>query len=1461
MTFLKEKRESEVPFVAQYSIAAGIAYASENKDKFNSLRHKTSDNELSEDYKLCAKHYHTALVNLKKAEMFLESEDFGEVNVSTVSAVKSLNECGSLMGRGFDETISKRHTDLIYVADIIFDTASVLLNTSSSVLSFITSISLQPYLKLSIFMPPNSNSSMISSSSSSHHSDMPDLKSIWVLITINKHIVEAIEKNEKTRNSLKLRCSSRLRIQKQEFFEFSEQQVLSNLYWAIDAIEAAIQTQEPEERSFRLSNTEQMLQVPAMLDEEGVTATVPNRYLLCCSYFYLSVVRKLRGDEWQAALHFLQAVLVSPRLVCTEFAPQLCETLFPSVFSAKNSQEDVNKAIRGMARRYKECLMYYRVMLYGDTPWWRRNGPNISRVSSDTAQHELRLQTCNNYEKIHPLDHLQEDEKNVVNDVMAHESKGFMNITKRKDHRKATSAQVQSKEHQKISSLKDMLKKAQSSKDFRDRRDLANMDDSKCHITYKIANEDDLQPEASDWKLHQNPLQELSYERNIVTFGSRRFTTSMRDLASTISEYGDIKCKFDVDNEIIEEELQLQKFHLFDHIAFTSPHKHRFSQRNLAESSERKLQRSSGPGSLREVCSHSGRDSISELAGPLERKISILHHSEALGNCVEDYIADIASIYDSLSGSSSCSTYDFLKDVILDELLMAISTSKEEKEIRASVSILTTIISRNKSIIEDIKKKGLKLYDLASALKQNVHEAAILIYLINPSPIDIKTLELLPTLMEIVCTSHHSYKSKSESLLLTPHAASLMIIEELVTSFDYATNNTHLAAISSPQVLGGLLEVARNDNLKEFFSLTTILIKCMQFDAQCRKYVSQFTPLAPFIQLLQTENNRAKHMALEFLHEILCIPRSSAISLLQRMQKEGGTNVMQILMLCVHQLQSDHQLLAANILLQLDTLNSHGKSVLSEEAVQVLLRGLASQESSEQILSASILSNLAGTYAWTGESYTSAWLLKKTGLTSPYRQNMIRNFNWLDQCLQDSSTDLWCSKIARYIISIGDSIFHALDRGLRSKIKKLSRDCLVAIAWLGCHISKSPDSLRYFACEILLGGIEQFLHPGMELEERLLACLCIYNYTSGKGMQKLIHFSEGVKESLRRLSNVTWMAEELHRVADYLLPNISRISCVHTQILEAGHNIGIAVSSLIFYKGLLFSGYYDGSIKVWDIRGHSATLVWDIKEHKKSVTCFSLSEPSDSLLSGSADKTIRVWKMIQRKLECIEVIAFKEPIHRLHAHGQTLFVITQGQGMKLVDESRTTINVFKGKHVKCMAAAAQGKFYAGCTDSSIQEYSMTYNREVEIKAPMRSWMKQNRPINSVVAYRDWLYSASRLVEGSTFQDWKRNGKPHISFRTEKGDSLVAMEVVEDFLYLISSSSTSNIQIWLRRTQKKVGRISAGSKITSLLSANDIILCGTEMGLIKLLNNRGGSLYRDKGQLQPIVTHYMFCIQI
>jgi hypothetical protein len=80
-----------------------------------------------------------------------------------------------------------------------------------------------------------------------------------------------------------------------------------------------------------------------------------------------------------------------------------------------------------------------------------------------------------------------------------------------------------------------------------------------------------------------------------------------------------------------------------------------------------------------------------------------------------------------------------------------------------------------------------------------------------------------------------------------------------------------------------------------------------------------------------------------------------------------------------------------------------GRSVFKDEAMEILLDSLSSQENNRfQALAAAFLSNLGGTYSWSGESYTAAWLSKKAGLTSTSHRNTIKNIDWLDSCLQVS---------------------------------------------------------------------------------------------------------------------------------------------------------------------------------------------------------------------------------------------------------------------------------------------------------------------------------------------------------------------------------------------------------------------------------------------------------------------------
>ncbi|PWA47331.1 transducin/WD40 repeat-like superfamily protein [Artemisia annua] len=1206
----------------------------------------------------------------------------------------------------------------------------------------------------------SSSSSPSSSSASSHHHELIHPHLLRELVTLINSHVNSLLSSPKARKTIENKCTSSLNSTREhKSLDMSEQTVLGNLYHGIQNVELCIKSK----CSQHIITCEKMLQAPASLDENGITAGVSNAFLVCCAYFYLCLLRKLvEGDEVQVALYFLQALVVSPGLVKSELAPELYKSVVESCIVPLRPELGCGvEGVRWGATSYKAWLMYYQVISYGQQPTLLmdtspefRSTKACSTSSSKSYEHvQLHNQNC---VKVHPIDPQQNEHAATIEPTVSNKVS----------------------EKSGVKRLQDLLLEDQS-------------DTSSLYSDTSEYAVDDAQEYVVEFDKSLRTLREALEEQQLETSITMSKTPETLSFSSPSSELVFWNC---LQNE---DEPTCQTF-------------------------QREYTRESSP--RRDEILFSGENSYRvEQAEIVEKVISKLCFSEN-DNDDDSMSVEITTVYEMLASKPGLK-YSLLKDVILDQLLMALSTSKEEGVTRASVSILLSIISSNPSVIEDAKKKGLNLNDLTNALKRDVHEAAVLIYLINPSPNEIMSLDLMPTLIKIICCYKSGLNLNSKkSLVMTPPLASIMIIQVLVTAFDYETNSTHLAEICSPKVISGLVNVPRNGNIEEVITLADILVKCMRFDGQCRYHISQFTPISPFISLILSNHKDGILVGLEYYHELLRMPRSSSTSLLHQLKEQGGIDIICVLLLAIQQTQPEYKVLAASLLLQLDVLEESVDNILNREvAIKTLLESLTCEGNPDaQQLAAYILSNLGGTYAWSGESYTKAWLVKKTGLNSMLHKNIVKNIDWLDDTLQDCGTEVWCAKVARDIIKLGDPVFYALEKGLKSKNKRVSRYCLTTIAWIGCEIVKGSDNLRCLACDILLSTIEQYVHPGMELEERLLACLCIYNYTFGR---------DGVRESLRRLSSITWMAEELLKVADYYMPNKWRISCVHTQVLEANYNGSGAVNSLMYYRGHLFSGYSNGSIKVWDIKGQTATLILDIMEHKKAVTCFTLMEQGNYLLSGSSDKTIRIWQMFERQMQCIEVITTKDSIQSLETCGEMIFVVTHNHKMKVFDSSRKVKDVLKNKHVKCIRSS-QGKVYIGCMDSSIQELYIGNNRQQEIKAPSKSWRMQNKPIYSLALYKDWLYSASTCVDGSKIKDWKRQSKAQVSIVTEKRANVLAMNIVEDFIYLNTSNSPSNLEIWLRGTQHKVGRLSAGSKITSMLTANDMILCGTESGLIK-----------------------------
>ncbi|KAL5996142.1 hypothetical protein ACLOJK_026215 [Asimina triloba] len=1004
-------------------------------------------------------------------------------------------------------------------------------------------------------------------SSSAQNQNQFDLDSIRLLVlSVNRRILQFIEDSD-SRKCLQLNIYAKLKIQKRDFFEFSEHSVLSNLYWGVENVESAIQALSREDRAMRLKKAEQTLQTPALLEEYGNTSGISNQYLICCSYFYLSVLWKLKGDEWQMTSHFLQSILASPQHVRIEFAPELCEFLLLEQLEGGNEekscgggiqsrtaggvgQDEINEVMKQTARRYKDRMMYYQVVLYGETS---------QLLQGCTVAHTEDLGQLNSWLKLGCLKHPELDEQ-VTNWLILHDvrienplrcsepSKSEVVNGKKKDlgffppdlsettngeipvvsNKKERASLVDDgrsdaakSESQDSKCLQDLMKDCPSDTSISihsradpaegsDFEDLMAEDDMSIKIQKKDAQI--LASENGNRKmLHHGSIPSVDYVETLPpkaakfptheeaycvnsNYHSTRYYRSDNDLSSSILDRSNTDLT-SLHSSLAEEEPICRRLPSNALRSFSF----RLSKlKGLGSSARGNVKYSrcdKSPCELR--LSHEDSDNM-EMLGRFETAISTLCFSEGLRKC-EDAGIEVSVVREIL-GNKMGVKHGLLKEAIISQVLDVISISKDDKIIRASVFILLVLILENQSIIENIKQKNSHLHDLSNALKKNVHEAAVLIYLLKPSPKEIKDLELLTSLLEVACDSN-SYVGPV-FLPLTPTAASMMMIEALVTKLDYSTSTTHLEVITSPQILSRLVNVVSHKNLEEGASLASILISCMRFDGNCRNYLAQVAPVAMFLHLLKSNKRHAKFAALEFFHEILCMPRSSAANLLLQIRRAGNISIMHTLMACIHHAQTVHRLLAANLLLQLDMMeDSRGKSIFREEAMEALLESVASEESpNTQALSAFILSNLGGTYAWTGEPYTIAWLLKKTGIMSLNHKNMIRNIDWSDQSLQDSGIEPCCSKIARSVIKIGNPIFQRLGKGLRSKSRVVSRDCLITIAWLGCEIATMDSScLGYSTREALLKETMHFLHPGLELEERLLACLCVYSYASGTG--------------------------------------------------------------------------------------------------------------------------------------------------------------------------------------------------------------------------------------------------------------------------------------------------------------------------------------------------------------------------
>jgi len=212
---------------------------------------------------------------------------------------------------------------------------------------------------------------------------------------------------------------------------------------------------------------------------------------------------------------------------------------------------------------------------------------------------------------------------------------------------------------------------------------------------------------------------------------------------------------------------------------------------------------------------------------------------------------------------------------------------------------------------------------------------------------------------------------------------------------------------------------------------------------------------------------------------------------------------------------------------------------------------------------------------------------------------------------------------------------------------------------------------------------------------------------------------------------------------------------------------------------VVFTSSFDWTIRVWD--GKTGVCQAELKGHTEAVTCIKVH--GNYLISGSADTTVRVWD--KRKLNCIHELkghtsiifglCVKEKV--IYSHSKEGAVIlwklkTGEQKMKIETEyTVTNTKVFKkyilvsgtntletfnhkgkrvanyehGSEIQCACFYDQDYIFSATSDRTIRLWNVKRGQHVN------EYRGHVSPVNSIVCWREWIFTAS--LDG-TIRQWQ-----------------------------------------------------------------------------------------------------------
>ena len=230
----------------------------------------------------------------------------------------------------------------------------------------------------------------------------------------------------------------------------------------------------------------------------------------------------------------------------------------------------------------------------------------------------------------------------------------------------------------------------------------------------------------------------------------------------------------------------------------------------------------------------------------------------------------------------------------------------------------------------------------------------------------------------------------------------------------------------------------------------------------------------------------------------------------------------------------------------------------------------------------------------------------------------------------------------------------------------------------------------------------------------------------------------------------------------------------------------------------LVSGSGDKTIKVWNLT--TGKEVRSLTGHTDNVWSVAISPDGQTLVSGSFDGTIKVWNLTTGK-----------EVRSLNPTNSVLCMAISPDGQTLVsgsnDKTIKVWNLTTGKEVRsltghtnsvlCMAISPDGQtLVSGSFDGTIKVWNLTTGKEV------RSLTSHTEQVTCVAISPDGQTLVSSSLD-KTIKVWNLTTGKEVRSLTSHTDQVACVAISPDGQTLVSGSNDKTIKVWNLTTGKEV----------------------------------------------------------